>query len=675
MRSVILAIAGGCIILLTCLTHELHAQIRDNRLNQAENHLQRGAPEEAAALLSNLLDEGNHSPGVYEMLAESLLQLGEERRAEQVLEKGLERYPGTLILRYHLARSLQFREPEKALHILRELETDLRDNPVNIAVSASDIRWYRGLIYSHTAGQYLENGRFEESASAYRQARRLLPDSASVHRGLVVSLMRAGDFDTALEETEQSLLYFRSDPVLRRLRIQALLELGERKQAINYLGELIKAEDEQLELTLTYGRLLVEDQQTEKAAEHFESLLQRYPRNRDLYESLLDLNRSHLNFEGQAELLRRMSLQFPGDEGIVLDLAGIYMLQGDQDAAIALYDSLIATGSEPLPLLRRKTALLMRDDRYDEAYTSLLPFEHIPGAAYELAYAAFRNRMPDEALNHINQYLSENAGDAGALDLLGRLHQARSEYTEAEEAYMRAYRAGSDTPDAILAYSRQLPDHLRADTLLNGIQKNAAQLSVWRAQLSFESQTALRGGALSAFLEPYPLSERVKDREAGVEKLVGELTRIAGAAETSALLDPIAKNHLANTPFVLLAGSLHEQAGFSGRARDLYMGAIAAAARQPGPHLALARLTEREGDMAGALLWYERALGISAEPEIYSALIRLHREAGTLGSLCDRWLVQYRSGRAAPELRTHLIEALHKAGRYGEAREIATGNN
>ena len=675
MRSVIPAVSACCILLLCCMHGVLQAQIMDSRLDQAAMHLERGSPGEAASLLTALLEEGNRALAVYEMLGESLLQLGEDLNARQVLQSGLERYPGAPVLRFHLARSLQSREPEKALDILRELETDLRDDPGDVAVSAADIRWYRGQIYSLMGGYYLESGRFEESASSYRQARRLLPDSVSVHQRLAVSLMRAGDFNAALEETEESLFFFRSDPVLQRLRIQALLELGERKKAIRYLGELMESEEDQLELAVTYGRLLIEDQQIDRAAEHFEALLQRYPRNRDLYQSLLDLNRNHLNFDGQAELLRRMITEFPGDDDIALDLAGVYMLQGETDNAIALYDSLIATGSEPLPLLRRKTALLMRSERYDEAYASLLPFEHIPGAAFELAYAAYRDQKPEEALNHINRHLLEHATDYAALNLLGRLHEDLSRSEAAGEAYIRAYRAGSDTPDAILAYSRQLPNGLRADTLFHGIRKNVEQLSVWRIQLSFESQAVLRGGTPSAFVDPYPVSEQVRDREAGVEKLVVELTGLAGTAETSGLLQPIARNHLANTPFLLLTGSLHEQAGFSDRARELYTGAISAAARQPGPHLALARLSEREGDTAGALLWYERALGVSPEPEIYSALIRLHREAGTLDTLCDRWLVQYRSERAAPELRTHLIEALHKAGRFEEAREIATGIN
>lgn len=675
MRPVIPVFPVFLILLLCCPVGILQAQIPDSRLNQAAVHLERGAPGEAVSLLTALIEEGYHALPVYEMLGETLLQLGEDLNAGEVLEKGLERYPGALVLRFHLARSLQFREPEKALDILRELESDLRDDPGSVDVSAADIRWYRGQIYSLRGGHYLESGRFDESASAFRQAKRLLPDSVSVHQRLAVSLMRTGDFSGALEETEESLFYFRSDPVLQRLRIQALLELGERKQAIRYLGELMEAEVDNLELAVMYGRLLVEDQQIDRAAGHFESLLQRHPRNRDLYMSLLDLNRNHLNFDGQAELLRRMATEFPGDDGIVLELAGIYMLQGETDNAIALYDSLISAGSEPLPLLRRKTALLMRSEKYDEAYTSLLPFDHIPGAAFELAYAAYRNRNPEEALSHLNQHLSEQDPDAAALNLLGRVHEDLSEPEAAGEAYIRAYRAGSDTPDAILAYSHQLPEVARADTLLQGIRRNVEQLSVWRTQLSFEAQAALRGGTPSAFIEPYPLSERVRDREAGVEKLVTELTRLVGTAETSGLLQPIARSQLANTPFVLLTGRLHEQAGFTDRARELYTGAISASARQPGPHLALARLSERDGDTAGALLWYERALGVSPEPEIYSALIRLHREAGTLDSLCDRWLVQYRSERAAPELRTHLIEALHKAGRFDEAREIASGGN
>jgi len=61
----------------------------------------------------------------------------------------------------------------------------------------------------------------------------------------------------------------------------------------------------------------------------------------------------------------------------------------------------------------------------------------------------------------------------------------------------------------------------------------------------------------------------------------------------------------------------------------------------------------------------------SLPSDVYGALIRVHRENGTLDQLIDRWLVRYRAVRSDPELREYLIDALHRAGRREEAREIA----
>jgi len=51
-------------------------------------------------------------------------------------------------------------------------------------------------------------------------------------------------------------------------------------------------------------------------------------------------------------------------------------------------------------------------------------------------------------------------------------------------------------------------------------------------------------------------------------------------------------------------------------------------------------------------------------------LIDLREEQGRLDALIRRWRRRYETRPSRP-LQEALIEALHKAGRYGEAREIA----
>lgn len=67
----------------------------------------------------------------------------------------------------------------------------------------------------------------------------------------------------------------------------------------------------------------------------------------------------------------------------------------------------------------------------------------------------------------------------------------------------------------------------------------------------------------------------------------------------------------------------------------------------------------------------ERALAlIPDETSIYSELIQLYREVGQLDQLSDRWSAKFRADKDNELLKEHLIEALHKAGRFDEASEI-----
>ncbi|MDZ7808253.1 MAG: tetratricopeptide repeat protein, partial [Gracilimonas sp.] len=88
-------------------------------------------------------------------------------------------------------------------------------------------------------------------------------------------------------------------------------------------------------------------------------------------------------------------------------------------------------------------------------------------------------------------------------------------------------------------------------------------------------------------------------------------------------------------------------------------------------HLELSEIHEDKGNIEEAIASLERALSLnSTESTVYSKLIQLYREIGQLDQLSDRWSAKYRADKNNGLLREHLIEALHKAGRYDEAREI-----
>ena len=113
------------------------------------------------------------------------------------------------------------------------------------------------------------------------------------------------------------------------------------------------------------------------------------------------------------------------------------------------------------------------------------------------------------------------------------------------------------------------------------------------------------------------------------------------------------------------------EAGDTDQATTILTRAARSAPRDPEIHRRIAQIYERGGNITGALQAWERALAADNDmEEAYRQLIRLHRANGTLDGLCDRWLARHRADPGNERLADFLVDALHRAGRYEEARQI-----
>jgi lipopolysaccharide biosynthesis regulator YciM len=118
-------------------------------------------------------------------------------------------------------------------------------------------------------------------------------------------------------------------------------------------------------------------------------------------------------------------------------------------------------------------------------------------------------------------------------------------------------------------------------------------------------------------------------------------------------------------------GDYYQQQNQQKLSRSHYEKAIRYSPQLRKAHLALAQLFEQAGQNKDAITAYERVLSLDAQkPEAYDALIRLYRKTGKLDKLCDRWKARYRGNTDNETLKEFLIEALHKAERYEEARKL-----
>jgi tetratricopeptide (TPR) repeat protein len=134
-------------------------------------------------------------------------------------------------------------------------------------------------------------------------------------------------------------------------------------------------------------------------------------------------------------------------------------------------------------------------------------------------------------------------------------------------------------------------------------------------------------------------------------------------------------NTYSNSSVLLsMAGSWFESVGDYDRSLELYTDSVRYRSSNVEGHMGMARVFESKGEPGSAIVSYERALALDNEnPVIYRSLIRLYRSMGDLNKLTDRWMILYRNQPENSVLREHLIEALHRADRFEEARALTSG--
>jgi len=427
------------------------------------------------------------------------------------------------------------------------------------------------------------------------------------------------------------------------------------------------------------GRALLANGKPEQGHKVFESLLDRHPREPKIYDALATLNKRQFNYEGALEVLRRQRRKFPQDEELALRVGRLHEQMGEYEAARSVYDSTQAlAGSE--------------DFSPTVAYAQTFVEQDSLGAA-GAAYRRILEQRPDhvKALRGLGRVREQQAAWTEALDVykrlrdvegetayahvkLGQVHEKLGRVDRAFQAYRTSIDQGADHPLPYYRYAVLL--HRRADSVgafeaaERALRKSLRAVEELQENQLLQLQRSVRSGF------PDENRQRGQKRLEAYDRIAEEAFRFFAGAFPAQRTEPVITDLLREYKNAgrlhYLAGIFYEKQGVPAKALKQYKHAVRETPRLRTAHVALGGLYEERGAFRKALRSYERARSLDDEaPEVYRALLRLHQRHGTLGALIQRWRARYRSAPQNDVLREHLIEALHKAGRYEEARALA----
>ncbi len=666
------------ITLLLCfsITAGSLAQLSENRqLDRITTHFENEEYDEVIRLLEPLIIQYDLNEGAYQILITSFLNKGQRDIALDWISKAVEKFPESLDLRV-LEVEAGISQPDKALELLETTIIDAESGLLKSErISKEQLYQLKGRLHLIVGRDYLDTSDYESAIYNFKEAQEWLPENVEVYRSLFYAYLMAEDYDSLNQAYRQLSSRLQSDQQLSTLRNQALFEMGRVEEVRENYRELYQQNPDDLNNALIYGQLLIETGRLPEASELFYELLDRYPDEKRIYDFLLDLNYRTRNYEGVIALLEKMKEQFPEQQELHLEMAQAHQLNGNIDRAIAVYDSLKIEKGSIFDVVHPKAALLFQEGKKKEAYRELSEVEDRHAdreIEKKLGKIASQKDRPDLALSHFSEYLTTTPDDSIALILKARALNNLGDKSASETYYHQAIDAGANWPEAYLQLLQRNPQKAEnRDEWLNAFSKSIHNIQTRKEIMAIEAQIAMQQTSYLQEYSFYPKDRQLEDLQKSLWDLYEFGKQALPKKSFEQLVWSLNEQHPEFPDIYEMAGNFYQEFDQS-RALAFYKNGVDVASDNRSILIAIAEIKESREEFEEAILWYERANSVDPSPEIYSALIRLNRMNGTLDQLIDRWLVRYHSQAGSdPIFKDYLVDALHRAGRSEEAREIA----
>ncbi|NBC64792.1 MAG: tetratricopeptide repeat protein [Bacteroidetes bacterium] len=659
-------------ILLLLIASPLKGQTIQHVIQQGMTFYELKEYENAIHSFEQALQFPNPPRDVYTYLTSSYLLNGDPSGAVESAEKGLDEHPDFLRLKVMKGEALIQTDTEKAIPVFEEIYQTISDsgNEQVDGVQNKSIRYYLAQLYQQAAANAFQQEKLLRAEEYFYKAREFNPDSLSNHNNLAYVLIQQEKWDEAENVLDTGLEQFPDAENLLFMKAQIFEKKGESEGMANILEALYKVDPENMERAILYGKALLKNNQADKANLFFQKMMSEHPKERMLYQSLKEINRQRFNQSGLLEVLRMEKEQFPDDRKL-LEEYGMELLTAQKyDEASAYFDSLATTFDE-VAYAQLSARSLLYDDQFELA---------------EQEYRKQLKRWPDSPL---------------LLADFGRILKKNEKFDEAKDLFER-YLSNQDNDKIRIEYAELLNDFSGKEKVLKPL--NQTIYSGWADWILLKdqqseniSEKSVYSKVLIDFIELYESRQQLTQEEVqyGLNHLRTKQPPIFQAAtelkeisnELEEMLSIISKMlsfedalEVLETGLVEFEESalLHHQKGLLFYQHDKLERALASfeeaaqiEATSEETHLYLGHLYSEFNRFEEAVLSYERVLTLNnGHEEAYRSLIKIHQKHGELDQLCSRWLGRYHHQKQNSVLREFLIDALHRANKFEEARAL-----
>ncbi len=285
-------------------------------------------------------------------------------------------------------------------------------------------------------------------------------------------LYRLGRIIDAVPDLEAAVGFQpRNTKALNQLGL-AYLALSQASKAEQMFRRALESVPQDPDAQLHLGRALMMQDKTDEAERHLEQFRKvrpqrdRGPLSEPVMLELATLPHAELAMR-QIARLREEASSHPGDSELQLHLAGLLLVEGEIDAALAAYHELLIRNPDA-KICYDAGAALVRAGHYDLAQQFLQRGRDVPGATLEYAIAVFFAQGPEKASEAMKEVpKSERNGDYFLMSAL--IAEASGRTAESHEYVREGLRQSPERADVAKQVASFLLKQKRSDDALRVI--------------------------------------------------------------------------------------------------------------------------------------------------------------------------------------------------------------
>jgi tetratricopeptide (TPR) repeat protein len=654
--------------------HLLHAQSSQYNTRQGLAHYELKEYDEAIHHFEMALQHPNPQRDLYTYMVSSQLLNGEPEKAIRWALEGLYEHPNFLRLKVMKGEALILADVQKAIPLFEEVWEELKraDSDQIDGIQIEAIEQYISRLYQQVAAESFENGDLRSAAGSYEIAMRFDRQDIHIHNNLAYIYIQLEEWEKADAVVKMGLTRFPQSENLLLMQAQIHEQQENSEELLSTLERLYQTDPSNMNRAVLYGRVLLSSNRANDANTFFRNKIEMYPDERILYDTLLDINRQRFNQAGVLEVLRLQMKQFPGEIELEEEYGLELITARNYEDASAWFDSLAVVYGEP-EFGRLAAHAWLFDEEYEKAENEYrIQLERWPYNTImlgEFARVLARNGKAQVAKSVLD-ILFEMDQDESLRYLYATLTESDSERNAVIEQLKRSKykgRAGWLMMKQSIGNLPGLDNSLLSEILIDMFHfvENRQKIVQDEAQAGLQDFRAA---------VPPLFQTATELKETGNE--IREMLEIVRKHLPFKVSDKIINDALAVYPESALLlhhiGALYFDNGEFEPAKEYLLEAAGLESNQKETHFILGQLYNKLDQFDHAALSFERVLTLDPENrQAYRSLIYIYQENGKMEQLSSRWLQRYNHQKRNDILREFLVEALHRAERFEEARAIS----